>query len=454
MKRIFTLLLCVVLLLSVAGLGATAAEKENIFPLLNPSAMIIAAAVDNEIDRIYDNAGAKSEMYFAFSPEDYVSLEDFGAALRREVWPLMNALYATDMVGQDYITMRSAYGVRTLDGKAMQYYYIVTLKVNGKELRAQMDRIIKNVKGQTDREKIVWLKDYLYANVEYDEDTMSTSGTQLALMEGKGVCMGYARAMLELCRRLDIPCFGVVNDEHMWNSVQIEEGWQMLDATWNIPPLTGIYDDKHGYDASLYQKCIHYFDNFTYYKGKAAAALMEDLTANWYRAAVEYTLGNEIFKGVSSTSFAPNQEMTRGMFVTVLGRLAGAQGGVSGFVDVSAKQYYAPYVGWAKESGIVNGISATRFAPEDPITREQLCKMMAAFAKYQGVPLGETTQKVFADDARISNWAKREVYKCAAAGLVQGKGKNVFDPMGSATRAEVAVILCNFNKFTENSESK
>jgi hypothetical protein len=260
--------------------------------------------------------------------------------------------------------------------------------------------------------------------------------------------------MMELCRRLGIPCFCVVNETHMWNSVMVDGKWQMLDVTWNIPTCDGIVDDNHTYDITLYRKCINFIKNLSHYKGKAAAILMEDLTEDWYRPAVEYVLGVGVFKGTTFTRFEPNTEMTRGMFVTVLGRLAGAEGNFDhGFEDVPRKQYYAPFVGWAKEKGIVKGMSATCFAPDEPITREQPCKMMAAFANDQQYVLPDPTEKSFADDALISRWARRSVYHCAAAGLVRGKGKNRFDPQSSATRAEVAMILRNYRDFTKNSEN-
>ncbi len=452
MKRTVSLLLCLVLLLGVMSMSAFAAAPENVFPVRNPSAMLIAGAVDNEIDRIYDDIGKKSTLYFPFSPAEYESLEQFRDILRRDVLPLMNALFSADMAGRDYITVRSAYGASTLEGKAQEYYYIVTLQVYGNaELRREMDSILKKVKGDTPREQVLWLQNYLFTNIVYDDDTLSSSGTQLALMEGRGVCMGYTRAMLELCRRLNIPCFCVVNDTHMWNSVYLEGSWQMLDATWNIPLCDVIDGDEHEYDASLYRKTVTFIKNRVHYKGKAAGYLMEDIEAGWYRSAVEYCLGAGLFKGVTHTRFAPDEQMTRGMFVTVLGRLAGAKERHDhGFADVKKGSYYAGFVGWAKESGIVNGVSDTRFAPDEPITREQLCKMMAGFAKVQGTPLAEPSQKHFADHDLISKWARRSVYRCAAAGLVQGKGKNRFDPLGSATRAEVAVILHNYGKFIEN----
>jgi len=452
MKRIVSVVLFLALFCS---LPVSAAEEKNIFPVKDPAVFMIAAAVDNEIDRIYDETGRKSVLYFAFSPEGYQSLEEFREAMRRDVWPLMNAMYSADMSGRDYITVRSSYGVHTQDGRATEYYYVVTLRVYGnKDLRRAMDKILKKVQGDTPAEKLEWLQSYLHNHIEYDEDTLSSSGTQLALMEGRGVCMGYTRSMMELCRRLDIPCFCVINETHMWNSVMVEGRWQMLDVTWDIPLCEVIEDDNHTYDISLYRKCINYFQNIVYYKGRAAALLMEDLTQTWYRPAAEYVLGAGIFKGTTLTRFAPNAAMTRGMFVTVLGRLAGATGNYDhGFEDVPRKQYYAPYVGWAKESGIVKGVTLTRFAPDTPVTREQLCKMMAAFAAQQGTPLADPTEQTFVDDALISRWARRSVYQCAAAGLVQGKGKNCFDPQSSATRAEVAVILLNYHKFTKSSES-
>ena len=102
----------------------------------------------------------------------------------------------------------------------------------------------------------------------------------------------------------------------------------------------------------------------------------------WYYQAVDYATREGIFAGTSETTFSPEQGMTRGMFVTALGRMAGQTGqtGRTGmascFTDVDPSSWYGPSVEWAAEQQIVSGVGNNRFAPDEKITREQLAGML------------------------------------------------------------------------------
>ena len=140
--------------------------------------------------------------------------------------------------------------------------------------------------------------------------------------------------------------------------------------------------------------------------------------------------------------------MTRGMFVTAPGRLADIGPNsykIGKFTDVKADAYYAPYVNWAAEKGIVNGASATTFSPDANITLEQMAVIMANYAKKLGYDLPVAHETVtFANNTQISGWAAKEVKAMQQAGIMAGKGGNRFDPKGTATRAEVATVLRRF----------
>ena len=111
------------------------------------------------------------------------------------------------------------------------------------------------------------------------------------------------------------------------------------------------------------------------------------------------------------------------------------------FTDVKADAYYAPYVNWAAQTGIVEGVTAITFAPDTNINREQMAVIMANYAKKLGCDLPKTLQAVtFADNAQISSWAKDAVKVMQQAGILAGKNGNKFDPKGTATRAEVATV--------------
>ena len=182
------------------------------------------------------------------------------------------------------------------------------------------------------------------------------------------------------------------------------------------------------------------------YKNPAPA--FTDIHNHWAADNILFAASRGLLSGTSDTTFSPNTGMTRGMFVTALGRLAGINPDsykTGKFTDVKADAYYAPYVNWAAQNGIVEGVTATTFAPDTNINREQMAVIMANYAKKLGYDLPKTLQAVtFADNAQISSWAKNAVRTMQQAGILSGKNGNKFDPKGTATRAEVATVLRRF----------
>ena len=182
------------------------------------------------------------------------------------------------------------------------------------------------------------------------------------------------------------------------------------------------------------------------YKNPAPA--FTDITGHWAADNILFVASRGLLSGTSDTTFSPNTGMTRGMFVTALGRLAGINPDsykTGKFTDVKADAYYAPYVNWAAQTGIVEGVTAITFAPDTNINREQMAVIMVNYAKKLGYDLPKTLQAVtFADNAQISSWAKDAVKSMQQAGILAGKNENKFDPKGTATRAEVATVLRRF----------
>ncbi len=181
---------------------------------------------------------------------------------------------------------------------------------------------------------------------------------------------------------------------------------------------------------------------------KDTAEIFEDISKkDWFykNDAVNFVYTNGYFNGITATQFAPNTAMTRGMLVTVLGRMSGIDENYvkkNTFTDVKRNKYYAPFVAWACDMGIVNGFEDGSFRPEENVTREQLSKVMALYCGLEKA----TNQTQFADHEKIAPWAREYVYACKAAGIVNGRplGESfVFDPIAGATRAEVATILYN-----------
>ena len=173
-----------------------------------------------------------------------------------------------------------------------------------------------------------------------------------------------------------------------------------------------------------------------------------DIENHWAKDNILFVVSRGLLNGTSETTFSPNTGMTRGMFVTALGRLAGVdpadyQSGK--FTDVKADAYYAPYVNWAAKIGIVSGTTDTTFAPDTNINREQMAVIMKNYAVKLGYTVPKALEAVtFADNASISSWAKEAVKSMQQAGILAGKTNNRFAPAGTATRAEVATVLWRF----------
>ena len=182
-----------------------------------------------------------------------------------------------------------------------------------------------------------------------------------------------------------------------------------------------------------------------------------DINGHWAKEHILFAVSRGLFSGTSETTFSPNTTLTRGMFVTALGRLAGinpADYQNRKFTDVKANAYYAPYVNWAASKGIVNGTGATTFAPDNKITREQMAVIMKNYADKMGYSIPKTLEAVtFADNAQISSWAKDAVKAMQQAGVLSGKANNLFDPKGNATRAEAATVLHRFVEIVIDPQS-
>ena len=171
-------------------------------------------------------------------------------------------------------------------------------------------------------------------------------------------------------------------------------------------------------------------------------------TGDWFYEAVQYVYDKGMMTGVSADRFAPASTTTRGMIVTILYRLENepAVSGGSAFTDVESGAWYADAVAWAAANDIVNGTSATTFAPNSPITREQMATMLYRFAQYKGMD-AVTLQKNltgYPDGGQVSDYAIPAMNWAVGQGLIAGMENGTLVPQGSATRAQVATILMRF----------
>ena len=131
------------------------------------------------------------------------------------------------------------------------------------------------------------------------------------------------------------------------------------------------------------------------------------------------------------------------MFVTMLGRMHGNLGAYDkhSFTDVESGSWYEEYVSWAAHNGIVEGYDSEHFAPDDKITREQICTMIDRYMKYEGYNAVAETADKFTDDAQISDWAYDSVEAIKNLEIVVGYEDGSFRPQGVATRAEAATMF-------------
>ena len=187
----------------------------------------------------------------------------------------------------------------------------------------------------------------------------------------------------------------------------------------------------------------------------AAGHGITDIVGHWAENDITWVMDMGLFKGTTATSFNPNGTMTRGMFVTVLGRYAGVDPDAYEdwylpelYTDVNADKYYAPYINWATRHGLTSGTSAGKFSPDQPITREQMAVFLVRFSECYGYVFEQIREDVpasFTDQSSIASYARNAVEIMRACGLITGRknadGSFKFDPKALATRAECATVF-------------
>ena len=180
------------------------------------------------------------------------------------------------------------------------------------------------------------------------------------------------------------------------------------------------------------------------------------VAGTWYYGAAAYAYNNGLFAGMTPTTFAPNATMTRAMLVSVLWRLAGAPApkAPNTFVDVPDGAWYTDAVTWAAENGVVSGIGGSRFDPSGFVTREQTAEILYNYAHSKGYDVSARADlTAFPDAASVSGWAEEALSWANAAGLINGTvrdGQTILDPQGSASRAQIAMILMNYVEHVVN----
>ena len=175
-----------------------------------------------------------------------------------------------------------------------------------------------------------------------------------------------------------------------------------------------------------------------------------DVEANaWYAEYINYVAENGLMNGYENGTFGPNDKTTRAQIVTVLFRMEGepAVSASSKFSDVSAGgQYYSSAVTWAARNNIVNGYEDGRFGPNDNVTREQIAAILFRYAEYKGYDTSLAGNVAsFNDAAKVSSWATNAISWAIGEGLMNGDN-GALRPQGNATRAEIAALLMRFSE--------
>lgn len=224
-------------------------------------------------------------------------------------------------------------------------------------------------------------------------------------------------------------------------------------TAWSLADDGSISAVSGAYDAGLQ---TYAFDVVNGVTAIARFPFTDVVAGTWYYGAAAYAYNNGLFAGMTPTTFAPNATMTRAMLVSVLWRLAGAPApkAPNTFVDVPDGAWYTDAVTWAAENGVVSGIGGSRFDPSGFVTREQTAEILYNYAHSKGYDVSARADlTAFPDAASVSGWAEEALSWANAAGLINGTvrdGQTILDPQGSASRAQVAMILMNYVEHVVN----
>ncbi|MEI8215689.1 MAG: S-layer homology domain-containing protein [Eubacteriales bacterium] len=179
-----------------------------------------------------------------------------------------------------------------------------------------------------------------------------------------------------------------------------------------------------------------------------------DTNDHWAKDYIEVLAGSGIVNGMGDNMFQPDAQLTKAQFLTMLSKLVPnndvSSFPNSGFTDVVPTEWYVPYVNWGYANKIISGNPDNTFAPNAPITREQMTMILNNFSKVQGVELlPKVDDYSFTDQATISAWANNAVDTIVKAGIMKGRPEGNFDPQGFASRAEASIVTYSIMNLME-----
>ncbi|WP_171717492.1 S-layer homology domain-containing protein [Paenibacillus phytohabitans] len=185
--------------------------------------------------------------------------------------------------------------------------------------------------------------------------------------------------------------------------------------------------------------------HFSQYAVLQYSKMFRDISAShWAAAAIQSMVAKQVVTGTSDLDFSPNQNVTRAEFAAFIARSLGLKSGSAGsFTDVTSTKWYAGEIAAAAEAGIVTGTSGSSFAPDQPITRQEMVAMlMKAYVYKNKTPLNAGEPEIkFTDYSSIAAWARPYASAAQKLGLILGQGGNKFNPLQKATRAEAVQLI-------------
>ena len=177
-------------------------------------------------------------------------------------------------------------------------------------------------------------------------------------------------------------------------------------------------------------------------------------TGKWYYDAVTETAERGIMIGTSDIMFSPDESLTRAQLITVLGRLSGED--VTGkkefltFSDTYSNKWYADYVGWGAENGIITGYPDGSFMPDAPVLRQELVSFISRYLEYMEISFPDAPiTDGFDDENQIPDWAKDAAEMLRTIGLIEGSG-GLFNPGQNTTRAQCAALIMRYYGILPN----
>ena len=178
------------------------------------------------------------------------------------------------------------------------------------------------------------------------------------------------------------------------------------------------------------------------------AGLFDDVGADaWYASSVDYVKYGRLMYGTGNNLFQPDAQMTRAMFAQVLYALEGSpsvRGLSCPFTDAGGS-WYTDAVIWAYHAGVVAGVSATQFAPNEALTREQMVTMLYGYAgRAEQLSGSDGALASYQDQASVSDWAREAMAWAVSTGVITGTSTTTLAPQKIGTRAEVATVLMQF----------